>query len=143
MNKSVRQFQDESVMGVGKDSQFVVSQMGSPSQPFAPEWEEQLAIFEAFYREVESTGAKLVVAARSTAEYRYLVESLRLRPIPGLITVDLQRVSNEHEAAFHFAKDGHWNERGHDKAGKGLFELIVMRHLLDGLVNCGVEALFQ
>ncbi|MBM4134057.1 MAG: hypothetical protein FJ245_09845 [Nitrospira sp.] len=95
-----------------------------------------MAIFETFSGEVEAAGATLIVAARTSSEYRYLVNSLRLRPIPGLVTVDLQRVSDEEEAVFHFPQDGHWNERGHDKAAKTLFELIVTRNLLDSTRKC-------
>lgn len=141
LNRSVQQFQGEVDRGMGKAARDIWHlPSDQPALPFDPEWEEQMAIFEAFSRDVESIGAKLIVAARSAVEYRYLTESLTLRPISGLITVDLQQVSDEDEAAFRFHVDGHWNERGHDKAAKGLFELIVMRHLLEGLDKCVAKA---
>lgn len=105
--------------------------MGSlPSLPFSEDWETELAIFEDFLRVARLYSARLVVAARSSYEHRYLTESLKLHPIPGLITVDLQQVSEEEERQYLFSKDGHWNSMGHEKAAGILFHLIVSRNLL-------------
>lgn len=103
---------------------------GLPTLPFSGEWETQMVIFEDFNRTARTHGVTLVVAARSTHEFRYLTVALRLRPIPWLIVVDLQGVSDEEERRHRFPKDGHYNPEGHAKAAKILFDLIVSRDLL-------------
>ena len=89
-----------------------------------------MRIFEDFVTTARAQGATLVVATRSTHEFRYLIEALRLRPIPDLIVVDLQQVTDADERRYHFPKDGHYNPDGHAKAAKILFDLIVSRDLL-------------
>lgn len=129
-NRSLREFQTALVGRPIGPSQYHIPATGLPSLPFTPEWATQLAIFEDFLRIAQAHGARLVVAARSSHEHRYLTESLKLHPIPGLITVDLQQVTDEEEQRYRFPKDGHWNSLGHEKAARILFELIVRQNLL-------------
>lgn len=89
-----------------------------------------MAIFEDLLRTAKAHGASLVVAARSTREFRYLTESLRLRPIPDLIVVDLQGASDEEERRYRSPRDGHYNPKGHAKAARILSDLIVSQDLL-------------
>lgn len=118
---------------------------GRPSLPFPAEWQTQMAIFEDFLQVTRAHGATLVVAAAAAPDHRYLSDSLRLHPLPGLITVDLQQVSNEEEGRYHFPKDGHWNISGHEKVAGILFDLILSRDLLalappaQGRASCDVE----
>ena len=129
-NRSLREFQQRLIGGPIRGNQYSVPSNGLPLLPFFPEWETQVAIFEDFLQVARTHGAGLVIAASSSRVHRYLTESLKLHPIPGLVTVDLQQVSDEDEKRHHFPKDEHWNSRGHEKAATILFKLIVSRNLL-------------
>lgn len=113
-NRSLHQFQEGLARRPIGVNQYHISDGTLPSRPFSPEWEAQLAIFEDFLRVAQAHGARLVVATRSSHQHRYLTESLKLHPIPGLITVDLQQVSNEEEQRFRFSKDGHYSRRARE-----------------------------
>ncbi len=130
INRSLREFQQGLARSPVRVNQYSIPDDGPPSLPFSPQWETQLAIFEDFLQVAQAHGARLVVAASPSRGHRFLTESLKLHPIPGLITVDLQRVSDKEERRYHFPKDGHWNSRGHEKAATILFKLIVSRNLL-------------
>ena len=130
-NRSLREFQQELTGRSIKVNQYGNSNDGSPSLPFSKEWEIQLAILADFLRTAQTYGAGLIVATPSAHGSRYLEQSLELHPIPGLIVVDLQEVSAADERQYHFAKDSHWNPRGHKKAARILFSQIMRRNLLD------------
>jgi hypothetical protein len=129
LNRSVRQFLDRGAPDASADA-YAIPHTGLPALPFSPTWETQMAIFEDFAATARQRGATLVVATPASHGFRYLTEALRLRPIPGLVVVDLQRVSDRDEAAYRFPRDGHYNPEGHAKAARILFELIVERDLL-------------
>jgi hypothetical protein len=130
-NRSLREFQQKLVGRPFRLNQYGISSDGSPSLPFSKEWETQLAIFKDFLWTAQTYGAGLIVATPSAHGSRYLEQSLELHPIPGLIVVDLQEVSDEKEKQYHFPKDSHWNPRGHKKAARILFSQILRRNLLD------------
>jgi hypothetical protein len=130
VNRSVRQFLDGQTGRPPPINQYQIPHQGLPMLPFSAQWQTQMAIFEDFLATAHARGAVLVVAARSTHEFRYLTEALRLRPLPGLIVVDLQQVSDEEERRHRFPGDGHYNPEGHAKAARILFDLIVRRDLL-------------
>lgn len=129
-NRSLRQFQEALVGHPIKVTQYGIPGNGPPLLPFSPEWETQLAIFEEFLRLARAYDAGLIVAVPFSRGYRYLTESLDLHRIPGLMTVDLQKVSDEDEKRFHFPKDGHWNSMGHEKAARIIFDQIMRWNLL-------------
>ena len=129
-NLSLRQFQEGLLGHPIQVNQYGIPGDGSPSLPFSKEWEIQMAIFADFLRTAQTYGAGLIVATPSAHGARYLEQSLELHPIPGLIVVDLQEVSAEDEKQYHFAKDSHWNPRGHKKAARILFSQIMRRNIL-------------
>lgn len=130
-NRSRQDFEAEFAPRGGQTGAWMIPRGTPPTLPFAAGWEEQLAIFEDFQRAAAERGASVIVAAINTLDHRYLVDSLKLRPIPGLLAVDLQHVAGEEEMSYHFAKDGHWTVRGHEKAATILGQFIAQEHLLD------------
>lgn len=130
LNRSLRQFLEGRGGRPGPTERYAIPVEDLPTPTFSVEWETQLAIFEDFLRTARAHGASLVVAARSTREFRYLTESLRLRPMPGLVVVDLQQVSDAEELRYRFPGDGHYNRDGHAKAARILFDLLETKDLL-------------
>jgi hypothetical protein len=129
-NQSLVEFLERTTRRPVQPDEYSIPVEGMPSLPFSDNWRAQLAIFEDFAQTARAQGATLVVAARSSREYRYLAASLLVNPIPGFITVDLQQVGDEQERNYHFPKDGHYNALGHEKAATILFDVIVERDLL-------------
>jgi hypothetical protein len=130
VTRTAREVQDAVTRRPRPASDYRIPPEGRPALPFPPEWKTELAIFEDWERAARDVGARLVVATIVRHDCRWLAESLRLRPIPGLVLVDLQQVSDQEELAYRFARDSHYNARGHDKAARVLFETITSRDLL-------------
>lgn len=129
LNRSVRQFLDGPTPLQSPDP-YSIPHVGLPTRPFSPEWRVQMAIFDDFSRTARRHGATLIVATRSSHEFRYITEATRLQPISELIVADLQQVSDVEERAYRFPRDGHYNPAGHAKAARILFDMIVGQDLL-------------
>lgn len=129
LNRSVAEFHQQVAHADTGGDGTTVPIGARPTVPFTPGWELQMALFETFFRETEQAGAALVVAALTRHQHAYLIEALRLRPIPGLRVIGLQRGSDEDEARHRFARDAHYNARGHARAASVLFETLHRERL--------------